>query len=190
MKLPKPQKKTKILLLLLLVVILVFVILELTGKTSFILNKNQDTTIDTTSKTTSKSKSAQSDFTGGGDRKPAPSNDKASVDVNDTNGAGVQVTQSPSVSKDGQVTVYSPGKNSIVTNGSSITGKTSGQQVSFRIIDNVSGVIATGTLNVVNGNFSAALGFSTTASEGRIDVFQTKSDGTEYSVVEIPVRFK
>jgi hypothetical protein len=61
--------------------------------------------------------------------------------------------------------------------------------VQYRVIDSNSGVIATGNLKVVDGKFSGIVTYSSTATEGRIDIFAVKQDGTEYANVELPVRF-
>ena len=146
---------------------------------------------DNSAKTTSTAESAQSDFSDGDDRQPQVTTPKTEGTVSDNNGAVGSVPSSSqwSSSKSGAVTAYSPAKNSKVTNGSAISGSATGSRVSFRIIDNVSGVISQGELSVVGGKFSGTLSFSTTATEGRLDLFTTRADGVEENNVEIPVRF-
>jgi hypothetical protein len=43
---------------------------------------------------------------------------------------------------------------------------------------------------VVNGKFSGQITYTTNATAGRIDIFASRADGSEYSNIEIPVRFK
>lgn len=93
------------------------------------------------------------------------------------------------VSKDGVITVYSPTTDTQIKNGSLLTGKTSATSVSFRLIDNLQGMISQGKVNVVNGNFSATFKFSTTATQGRLDVYVENPDFTESSIIEVPIRF-
>lgn len=185
----KPSKKTTLITLAVLAVCIgIFAVLELRGITSVFVDKK---VVDSTSKTTSNEPSAQSDFTSDSDRKPVSSTPAPETAVNDTSGtAQAQPTASPLVSKDGAITVYSPTSNAVFTNGSSLSGKASVAKVSYRLIDDVTGVTATGELGVVNGNFSGKFSFATKATQGRLDVFQTGAGGVEKSIIEIPVRFR
>lgn len=150
----------------------------------------RDTNVDTTSQTTSEAPTAQSGFTEGDDRE-AGSTESNNAIVTDNNGDvgntpdQNQWTTSPS----GQITVYTPAQNATVKSGDKITGASKLSRVSFRLIDNINGEIAKGSISVVNGKFSGTFNFSTNANEGRLDVFGTNSDGTEFSNIEIPVRF-
>ncbi len=147
--------------------------------------------VDETAKTTSNEKSAQSDFQSSESRKPVQPTAKPGVSVNDTSGsAQSNPTSTPLVSQDGVITVYSPTNNGLFASGTSLTGKASVSKVSYRLIDNVSGVTATGDLAVTNGRFSGEFSFNTNASEGRLDVFTITSGGVEKSIIEIPVRFR
>lgn len=142
-------------------------------------------------KTTSSAPTAQEDFTGG-DERLIPENKKNEGTVQDTGGtASNNVDDSLwTNSADNMITVYSPAKNALVTNGSVLSGESKLPKVYFRLIDDVSGVISRGSLNVVNGKFSGTFDFSTTGTNGRLDIFNSASDGVESSNVEIPVRFK
>lgn len=154
------------------------------------LNKSSKTT-DTVSKTTSNEESAQSDYKAGGKRDAAQPQDKPEVGVTDTGGSTQTGSNSaPIRSSDGVISVTSPAANSIFSSGSSLAGESSAPKVSYRLMDNVSGVTATGELTVVNGRFSGRFNFSTSASQGRLDVFVVNTDLTEKSVVEVPVRFR
>jgi hypothetical protein len=145
-------------------------------------------------KTTSTVATAQDTFTDGNPREAGNtlSENKGSAVVSDTNGAinSNIDTSHPTVSKTGEISVFTPQSNALVNSGFTVSGLSSLSLVSYRVIDDVSGVISTGELRVVDGKFSGTLGFSTTAATGRIDFFGTKFDGTEYSSVEITVRFK
>lgn len=148
---------------------------------------------DANAKTTSTSPTAQEGYTDGNDRPIQETNrEKGDAVISDNQGSISQIPEESSwtTSSTGQITLYSPSKNQLIKNGGSISGQSSLSAVSFRIIDDVSGEISTGQLSVVNGKFSGIISFSTTASEGRLDIFGTKSDGGEFSNVEVPVRFK
>lgn len=144
-------------------------------------------------KTTSTAPTAQEDFSEGNDR-PAlePDADKGDATVSDNQGSVSNIPERTewSVSSTGEITLYSPSDNQLLEKGSVISGESSLPTVSFRIIDNVSGVISTGELAVVNGKFSGEVTFSTRASEGRLDIFGTKSDGSEFSNIELGIRFR
>ena len=147
--------------------------------------------VDKDTKSTSNTGSAQSEFSSAGYREPAGAQTKPETSVNDTGGsAQPQSTSAPLVSKDGAITVFSPASNAVFTSGSSLVGKSTASKVSYRLIDDVSGVTATGELGVVSGNFSGKFSFVTKATKGRLDVFQTGAGGVEKSIIEIPVRFR
>lgn len=147
-------------------------------------------------KTTSEQPSAQENYTSteNDDNKSLPGNtlgeNRGSATVQDNGGSGSTQIASPIVSTTGEITVFSPGMNSLVKSGQSISGESKLSRVNFRIIDSISGVIASGELAVVNGKFSGTTSYTTNAKEGRIDIFGTKADGTEFSNIEIPVRFQ
>lgn len=153
---------------------------------------NKNIISDKESKTTSALPTAQEDFQDGDDRTPNGNANRQEAVVRDNNGAidGVPPSSSWLTSSSGIITSYSPSKSSLVRNGSAISGKSTTSVINFRLIDNVSGVIAQGQLAVVNGSYSGTLDFTTTASEGRLDIFNTQPDGVEENNIEIPVRFK
>lgn len=143
--------------------------------------------------TTSTAPSAQDNFKG--DKKPVPqTTPEPSATGTDQNGA---VTNQPpdqstwSKSPDGHsIIVYAPAKNSTFTSGGSVFGAASSATVSYRLSDAVSGLLTSGTVNVVDGKFSIKLSFSSSASTGNIEVFtQQDSYGPESNNVLIPVRF-
>lgn len=147
-------------------------------------------------KTTSEQPSAQENYssTESDDNKSLPGNtlgeNRGSATVQDNGGSGSTQTANPIVSTTGEITVFSPSLNGLVKSGQSISGESNLSKINFRIIDSISGVIASGELTVVNGKFSGTTSYTTNAKEGRIDIFGTKTDGTEFSNIEIPVRFQ
>ena len=149
---------------------------------------------DDTAKTTSDATTAQPDFSEGGNERGEPGNtlqeNQGSGTIQDTGGADSQTSGDPVKSDTGEITINSPGKNSLLSSGRTISGVSSLDTVSYRIIDDISGVIATGRLQVKNGKFSGKITFETGAENGRLDFFGTKNDLTEFSNVEIPVRFR
>lgn len=190
----RSKTKTKRLLGLFLAALLLVALVAVLEKKQIINLRGPDkktTSADEDAKTTSTAPSAQENFSGGGDR-PVYSTDKNEGTVQDNSGniSSVPPKSQWIKSADSSITVYGPAKNSLVKNGESLSGSTSYSQVSFRLIDDISGVIAQGTLSVVNGRFSANINFSTTGTNGRLDVFGVKEDGTELSNIEIPVRFR
>ncbi len=143
--------------------------------------------------TTSTSPSAQDDYSDGDERQAQDENlDQGTATIKDNRGS---ISETPVQSKwttssTGQITLYSPNQNELLKNGDFITGESTLSVVSFRIIDDVSGVISTGQLSVIKGKFSGNISFSTSASTGRLDIYATKDDGAEFSNIEVPVRFK
>lgn len=154
---------------------------------------SKKTTVTDPEKTTSTTKTAQEDFTEGDYREPGNSlsENRGSGAVIDNNGNIENGTDTslPLVSDSGEISLFSPKANAIVNSGTSISGASTLPKVSYRLIDSVSGVLAMGDLNVVQGKFSGTLSFSTSATEGRLDIFGTKSDGTEFSNLEVMIRF-
>lgn len=144
--------------------------------------------------TTSTLPSAQSNFTNGDndnnkDAGNTLNENRSSATVSDTGGIPSSDTSKPISSATGEITVYLPIKDATISSGQEISGTSSLPSVSYRLIDNVSGVIATGTLSVVNGNFSGKISFVTNATNGRLDIFGVKPDFTEFSNIEVPIRY-
>ena len=175
-------KKLYIIASILVVISLIFVGLEMFNVTHFFNSKPIETT--------SKEPSAQSDFNNGKEREIIDSNKNEGI-VTDTQGNIPTIPNQSewTSSTDGVISVYSPVINSILTNGSSLSGESTTDNISFRLIDNISGVIAQGKITVVNKKFSGIFGFETKATEGRLDVFTADTNGVESSIIEIPVRF-
>lgn len=128
----------------------------------------------------------------GTDRDPTtPERNEGMVTDNNGNVGSIPPESQWTTSQTGVITLYAPAKNSVVKKGNTISGKSTASAVSYRLIDDVTGVIAQGQLTVSNGQFSGTFDFNTTASEGRLDLFTTYSDdGTESNNIEVPIRFK
>ncbi len=177
--------------LVVLVLVCVGIVLERTGVINLV---NRGAPTEETSKTTSTIPSAQeeySDSTTEENKDPSISDgSRGSAEITDNSGAPSSDASNPITSASGEITLYLPEANSLISSGQEISGKSTLPKVHYRIIDDVSGVIATGQLSVVGGNFSGNIKLSTTATEGRLDIFATRSDGTEYSNIEVPIRLK
>lgn len=177
----------------LFVLALVGVVLE-KSKITNLYTKDSDTHEQETEKTTSNTTTAQEEFTDGEYREAGNSlsENEGSAEISDTNGtidSSIDTTN-PITSSTGEISIFAPRPNSIIKSGTTISGSSSLPRVSFRIIDSVTGMIATGELNVTNGKFSGKLTCSTTANEGRIDIFGTRDDLSEFSNVSLDVRFE
>lgn len=186
-------KNKKILVFIILILVaLIFVFLEKARITNLYSKDALDTS--ETEQTTSTTKTAQSDFTSGGERQPGntQSENKGSGGIIDTNGTMPSSvdTSSPTISKSGEITLYSPKQNSLLTSDLEVSGISTLNEVSYRLIDDVSGVINMGKLNVVDGKFGGKLTFQTNAKEGRLDFYGSRSDGAEFGNIEIAVRFR
>lgn len=145
-------------------------------------------------RTSSSADTAQDDFSGANERDPGNTmgENRGSAVVTDTNGnidSSIDTNKS-TISKNGLIQVFSPLNDQTLVQDLEITGKSSLDRVSYRLIDNVSGLISAGTIKVVEGNFSGKLTFQTTASEGRLDIYSTTQDGVESENIEIQVRFR
>lgn len=186
------NKKITIILIAVVSFIAVIVILEKTKVTDFYTSKQSTPTEN--EKTTSKTQTAQNDFTGADAREPGNTlnEQKGTGIVHDNNGQASKPvdTSNPTVSKTGEITLFSPRQNALVTNGTEINGASTLKKVSYRLIDDVSGVISMGELSVINGKYSGILDFRTSAQDGRLDIYGTRIDGSEFSNVEQQVRFK
>lgn len=178
--------------MLILAFVCIFILLTI-AFISYLYYSRIDDSVDSISKTTSTAPSAQEEFTGATERPVLePSSEKGEAYVSDNQGQSEIIPDKSqwTTSHSGQIIVYSPSNNQLLQKGDLISGESSLSTVSFRIIDNVSGVISEGQLTVVNGKFSGSVGFSTTATEGRLDIYSSSEDGIESSNIGIPVRFK
>jgi hypothetical protein len=144
--------------------------------------------------TTSKLPSAQSSFTHGGQKRLPASTPIPNVSSTDNNGAAssnIPPASQWTTSKDGSsIVLYSPANNSVFSSGETIFGTAKSSTVSYQVEDDVSGVIAQGTANVVNGQFSITFKLATTAKSGKIDIFNQDSSGVVSNLVQVSVTFK
>ncbi len=184
--------KKKLLIIACAALLILFVLFVLEKRHVIDLyNKDKQTSEDEDAKTTSTAPTAQEDFSEGGER-PIARGDKDEGLVADTGGSvqSIPPENQWSVSADKAITVYLPSKDSVLVSGSTLSGSSTLPHVNFRLIDDVSGLIAQGTLSVVNGKFSGTFSFNTSGANGRLDIYNASVDGIESSNVEIPVRFK
>jgi hypothetical protein len=179
------NKKFKLALAALIVIVVALGILEITG-TTHIFHKPQ---VRAPSKpiTTLPSKTAPA-------KNPStPTSGVNQGTADDKNGqVPGGVSNNPSqwaTSQSGLVTVKAPLANATFKPGDTITGSASSNPVQYRLIDDRVGVISQGTLNVVNGNFTASVNFKPYAGSGRLDVFNVVPNGREINEVQVPVNF-
>ncbi|NBX98005.1 hypothetical protein EBQ81_04035 [bacterium] len=178
-----------------LIVLITFLAIgpAITGLYILKINDKNTKTSETTAKTTSTVPSAQENFTSNSDRAAAPTpTDKGSGGIADTQGQDATPSDNSdwTVSESGEITVYKPQKNSLLTKGAVLSGESRLSVVNYRLIDDISGMISQGQLGVVNGKFSGTISFNTNATGGRLDVYGATDSGNEFSNVEIPIRFK
>lgn len=169
-----------------------FITLEATNKINILHRPNKNTSSKAEeAKTTSDAATAQEDFQGGDDRKPnTTSHEEGTVKDTQGNVGAIPPSTQWSTSQSGLITIYTPAKNTVVATGLIVSGKASVPKVSFRLIDNVSGVISRGELSVINGAYSGVFNFTTTATAGRLDIFSTAADGVESNNITVSIRFK
>lgn len=189
------KKRVVIALLSILLAVITVVILEKAAITNFFGNKTANNSPSSDAQTTSDQPSAQPDFAEGDDREAGNTlrEDKGSASIIDSapfDSGSHEQNVAPITSSTGEISVLSPTNNLIVDNQFYIAGSSTLPSISYRIIDNISGVISTGELAVVNGKFSALVNINTGATEGRVDIFGIKPDGNEFSNIEIPLRFR
>lgn len=145
-------------------------------------------------KTTSEAATAQDNFTEGEERQAGNTinESRGSGGVTDSNGniSNEVSTSNPIVSKTKEISIYSPQRDTRVSSGYEIAGISSLKSVSYRLIDDISGLISSGVLKVVDGKFSGRLNFNTESASGRLDIYGQKEDGTEFSNIEIPLKLK
>jgi hypothetical protein len=109
----------------------------------------------------------------------------------DSNGQAKTTTDSNQwvSSASGVVTVKQPLANASLRDGDILSGSAKADKVHYRLSDNEVGVISQGDLNVVDGNFSGTLHFSSKGTGGRLSVFTTDAMGVEYNEVQINLSF-
>lgn len=128
-----------------------------------------------------------------GVKTPVQNTEVNSGSETDKNGQAVSsVPTDPSqwsTSASGKITLKLPANNGSFKSGSTITGSAAASPVQYRLVDDQAGVISQGSINVVNGNFTATITFTPYAKTGRLDVFNTDSSGRELNEVQVTVNF-
>ncbi|HSX30423.1 MAG TPA: hypothetical protein VLE99_00715 [Candidatus Saccharimonadales bacterium] len=139
--------------------------------------------------TTSKEPSAQSNFTGGKGHQSNPSANTNQGGATDNHGdSSTNSGATGTASSSGVVTVTSPASDALLSSGDTLRGTATGQsKVQYRLIDDTVGVIAQGSLDVVDGRYSGTLQFTAHAKTGRLDVFTYDSQFQETNEVQLPV---
>lgn len=113
----------------------------------------------------------------------------ASGGVVDTGGKNVTPQSDGTTSQSGNITLYSPTSNEIISSSVTVEGSAKTSMVYYRINDNVRGMIGSGQLSVHNGNFSGNLSVSTTATQGSIEVYSLDSQGREINNISVNVKY-
>jgi hypothetical protein len=142
-------------------------------------------------KTTSKAVTAQNNFTGGKKRSTS-SGDASQGGATDNHGKTTTLTTNQSqwaISASGDITLESPIANGTMQTGYTIEGTAKVSLVQYRLVDANTGVIAQGSLNVVNGAFSGTLQFQSHATTGQLDIFSYNSSDVEINNINLPVKF-
>jgi hypothetical protein len=89
------------------------------------------------------------------------------------------------------ITLQQPSPNGTIANGDAISGTASVDKVAFILKDNSVGLIAQGSLIVVNGRFSGLMEFQAHSSSGKLEVYYPNpTNGREEDLIEINVNFK
>jgi hypothetical protein len=184
----KKHSRKYIYLPLVLIAIIIMAMLELTN-TTHLFHKSAVVR----SPSTPITKLSAPNNTTNGNKSPSSTptlNKGAATDENGQIPSGVPTDPSKwSTSASGVITVKLPTSNSTIHPGNTVTGSASVSQVQYRLIDNQVGVISQGPINVVGGNFTASVNFTTHGSGGRLDVFTADLTGKESNEVQIPVNF-
>jgi len=184
--------KKKLIFALSLLLILLGILFALEKRDVINLLSTEKSTSTDTAKTTSTVETAQENFTEGNERNPGNSlnENEGSGGITDNNGVFSPSTDTsePIISSTGEISVYSPKNNALITTGHEVSGSSTLPKVTYRLIDDVSGVIATGELSVVNGKFSGFVSYVSSGKNGRLDIYATKADGSEFSNIEILLR--
>lgn len=189
-KIKSPMKKFKYPLLGLFVVAAIVASLELTDTTHW-FHKPAAQVVTAAGKTLPKAEPNVSGSSPDTPLQPRGGVGKSVGGGTDTGGT-VRSSTDPSrwiTSKSGNITVQQPLANAMLENGAVLSGTAKVDTIHFRLIDNKVGVIAEGTLNVVEGKFSGTLHFTPNSSTGRLDVFSTDASGVELNEIQIGVQF-
>lgn len=187
---PKARSSTKKKVIISLIAVLVLVALAGGG---YALRQKQ---IDSkeTAKTTSKEPTAQEDYTTGKDRPTSTGNSNNQGGAVDTKGKPTEpVPDDESTwtkSASGEITLKQPTNGTSLASGAQIAGSSNLAAVQYRLVDDQVGVIAQGTLNTTDGNFSGNLQFTARGTSGKLVVFNyDRVTGAEQNSISIPLTF-
>lgn len=93
-------------------------------------------------------------------------------------------------SNSGKIVVQQPLMNGTVASGFTLSGTSSVNPIQYRLIDDASGVISEGPLQVADGKFSATVNYQNHGKTGRLDVFSMSDTGAEINEVQLQVTFQ
>lgn len=187
MKIVNKKKYLTLSLFFLVIAVAIAIYLIINGR---IITPNSS---DSAVQTTSSQRSAQSDFSQGDSSKRIDTSPRNEGTISEDSSQQAPVTSADkwSSSRDGSTIVaFNPTRDQILESGHVLNGTASVPVVNFRLIDDISGVIASGSLAVNDGKFQGVFDFSTKAKNGQLDLFTSSNDGIESNNVSIPIRFK
>ena len=92
-------------------------------------------------------------------------------------------------SHSGLIVLKQPNENSVLKSGDTLSGSSDIDKIEYRIEDSAVGVIAQGSLKVVNGRFSGALHFTPHGNSGKLSVFSFDDKGIEVNHIDINISF-
>lgn len=111
------------------------------------------------------------------------------TNVVDGEGEGVNEGDSGAQSESGDITLIAPADGQRLQNGDTIRGRADTSSVSYRLEDDVRGVIGMGELQVKDGKFSGQLSLNTSGKNGTLDVYSFDSQGREINNIRIKVTY-
>lgn len=93
-------------------------------------------------------------------------------------------------STSGNITLQQPSPNASIQSGSTISGLAKVSSVQFILTDSKVGLIAQGTLSVINGKFSGIMHFTPHSPTGKLQVFYSNpNNGAEEDVINLNVNY-
>jgi cell division protein FtsI/penicillin-binding protein 2 len=172
-KIKKPVNISKKIIILIFIIIVAFI----TAGIWYTLSVRTDNTPSTTAHNSQQS-SNTGDITQGG--------------AIDNNGKATTDSQKDqwNISDSGAITLKTPASSATLQNGNEISGSATIDAIHYRLVDNAAGVIAQGSLNVVNDNYSGNLQFTSRGSNGTLVIYSFDNQGREINRIAIPVVLK
>jgi hypothetical protein len=112
------------------------------------------------------------------------------VDNNGTTSSSVPPASEWTSSNNGDITLQQPVTNQVVASGATLSGTAKVPTVQFILKDSSVGLIAQGSLNVVDSRFAGTLQFTPHAKTGNLEVyFANPQTGAEEDIININVNF-